>query len=91
MDFGMLLLTVPEESVGVATDDQVDIGHLLGHLQVFEVTGVSDGDQNVHAAPLQLLGFPANAFDLVPDPDVFRTGNLLRHTRTRKRFFKKDF
>ena len=43
--------TCVQEGVGVPPDDDVDVGHVLGDLQVLLEARVAQRDQDVHSLP----------------------------------------
>jgi hypothetical protein len=72
-----IFITVPQECVGMSTDHYINIRHFLGDFHILEVSGVTDGDQNLHSFPFQSFGFLVDSFDFVKDVDLTRTGQIL--------------
>ena len=72
-----IFITVPQECVGMSTDHYINIRHFLGDFHILEVSGVTDGDQNLHSLGFQSFGFLVDSSNFVENVDFAGTGEIL--------------
>jgi hypothetical protein len=79
-----LYVTIPQKSVGVTAYHHVDVWNFCSNFHIFQITCVTDCNQNIDSALLEAFRFIPNALYFVKDFDVTRGGDILHNLTVNK-------